>query len=293
MVVLGALCGAVLLTCALTLVAGLKLTAPAPRIIGPPPATLAGAETVTLASASGAVLRGWLLPPTRPGAGVVLLAHGYRESRGMMVQRAVVLHEQGLGVLLFDFQAHGESTGARITLGAKEGMDLRSAVDELVRRFPGERIGAIGVSLGGAAITLAPHPLAIDAAVLESTFPSVESALRNRLASDLPGGRWLAPVLTPLMVTIMQPILGVKAADLRPIDRIGSLGVPVLLLAGTNDRRTPLPEARDLYDHATEPKQFVEVPGAGHVDLERFDAPAYWAVVMPFLTTHLQRPSKP
>jgi fermentation-respiration switch protein FrsA (DUF1100 family) len=209
----------------------------------------------------------------------------------MFVRRAAYLHQNGFGVLLFDFQASGESPGAHITLGGLEGLDLRSAVDEMHRRLPGERIGVVGVSMGGAAIILAPGPLPIDAAVVESAFPTIDSALRNRLMASFPGpiAPLLTTVLTPMLEAMMHPILGYGPADLRPIDHIAALGAPLLMLAGTDDRRTTITESEDLFRHAQEPKQFWAVQGAGHVDLEKFAPAAYWDHVLPFLAQHLQR----
>src|SRR5258705_6193195 len=98
-----------------------------------------------------------------------------------MVRRAVMLKEAGIAALLIDFQAHGESTGARITFGQLEGMDAHAAVAWLHRRLPAERIGAVGSSLGGAAALLGPGPLAVDALVIESTYADTESAIANRV----------------------------------------------------------------------------------------------------------------
>ena len=286
------LLAAVLVGTASTIVAtGLRLVAPYPATLGAPPEGLAGAQSISFSSLSGSILRGWFLPPARPGGGGVVLAHGYRETRGMFVRRAVYLHQQGFGVLLFDFQAEGESPGAHITLGGLEGLDLKAAVDELRRRSPGERIAALGVSMGGAAIVLALKPLAIDAAVIESTFPNVDSAVRNRISASLPGplAPMLTPFLAPVLEVMMRPILGYGPEDLRPIDHIAAIDAPLLLIAGTADQRTPIIEANDLFAHAAEPKRFWAVPGAGHVDMEKFAPVDYWGHVLPFLVTNLQR----
>ena len=67
-----------------------------------------------------------------------------------MLPRARFLHDAGYAVLLFDLQAHGESTGDRVTFGIKEGLDVASALGVLRQNAPGERVGVIAVSLGGA-----------------------------------------------------------------------------------------------------------------------------------------------
>ena len=82
------------------------------------------------------------------------MMHGVRANRMSMVERARILHASGFSVLLFDFQAHGESPGKRITFGYLEALDAEAAVAFVRQRLPGERIGAVGTSLGGAAALL-------------------------------------------------------------------------------------------------------------------------------------------
>ncbi len=55
------------------------------------------------------------------------------------------------------------------------------------------------------------------------------------------------------------------------IDRIGSLSVPVMVIAGDRDDIVPESLSRKLYDAAREPKRYLLVPGAGHNDPELVD----------------------
>ena len=272
------------------LAVGLSLSSPAQRTVGPPPATLPGAEPVTFPSLSGATLHGWWLPASSPGNGAVILIHGVGGNRRDMARRAATLHAHNYTVLLFDLGAHGESIAPRITFGQREGQDAAASLAYTRAHAPHERIGIIGESLGGAAAILAPEPLDVQAMVLESVFPDIAAALSNRLRVGLGpiAGPLLTPILTPAFMLLMPPVLGVTPAQLRPIDAIATLRAPVLIASGTRDLYTPLQEAQSLFDHAPQPKQFWPVPGAGHVDLESFDPPAYWSVVMPFLDRNLR-----
>jgi fermentation-respiration switch protein FrsA (DUF1100 family) len=180
-----------------------------------------------------------------------------------MLPRAQVLHQNGFSVLLVDLQGHGDSPGRRITFGKLEGLDAAAAVQFVRGRLPSERIGIDGVSLGGAAALLGPKPLDVQALVLESVYPDIDAALANRLRTGLGRfvGPMLTPVLSPLFEWLLPPILGVQPSELRPIDHIGSATAPILLLSGSEDDRTPLPEARALFDAAPESKLFVAVSG--------------------------------
>lgn len=287
--------GAVLLLAAIGLVGavlavGLSLSAPRQAAIGPAPASLPGAEPVAFPSASGTEVHGWWVPAAARGGGAVILVHGVGGNRLGMARRAAVLHGHGYGVLLFDLSAHGESRGSRITFGRNEGQDAAAAVAWVRAHAPGERIGIVGVSLGGAAAVLSPHPLDVQALVLESVFPDIGAALANRLRVALGPilGRAAVPVLVPVFMALMPPVLGVTPTDLRPIDGIARVQAPVLVASGTADPFTPLSEAQALFAAAPQPKKFWPVQGAAHEDLEAFDPPAYWSVVTPFLGAALR-----
>jgi fermentation-respiration switch protein FrsA (DUF1100 family) len=271
------------------LTAGLLMSRPVHIEVGPPPPGLAGAEAVCIPSGSGTVLSGWWLGG-EPGGGCIVLMHGVRRNRLSMARRAELLQQWGFAVLLFDFQAHGASSGRAITFGHLEAMDACAAVGFAQKRLPQERLGVIGVSLGGAAALLGTGPLRVDALVLESVFPDLRTALNNRLHIYLGPtmGKVLAPIMAPVFRLLMWAVLGVRATRLRPIDHIAGVTAPVLIASGTRDRSTTIAEARALFQHAADPKQFWAVEGAGHVNLERYNPDAYWRVVLPFITRYVQ-----
>jgi len=275
--------------CGTVLIAGVLLSRPVQSEVDPPPPSLANVEAVRIPSASGTFLSGWWIGG-KPGGGCIVLMHGVRRNRRTMARRAEILHQKGFAVLLFDFQAHGDSPGRAITFGHLEALDAAAAVAFARQRLPEERVGVIGVSLGGAAALLGSAPLPVDALVLESVFPDIRAALVNRLHIHLGPviGPALTPVLTPLFRLLMWAVLGVRSSALRPIDRIASVTAPVLIASGTRDASTTIAEAKSLFERATDPKQFWAVEGARHVNLERYNPDAYWQVVLPFITRYVQ-----
>jgi pimeloyl-ACP methyl ester carboxylesterase len=265
-------------------VVGGDLSDPVPRAIGRPPLDLE-ASNITFASGSGALIHGWLTHG-KPGQGVVLLLHGVRGDRRDMLSRAEFLRHVGYSALLFDFQAHGESRGERITFGDRESKDVVAAIQYLHHQLPGERVGVIGVSLGAAAFVLADNRPAVDAVVLESLYPTVNQAVADRLRIYLgPVG----PVLAPLLLMQLRPRLGIPENRLRPIDRMGQIGAPVFILSGTQDRRTSIDEARALFAAAAAPKELWAVEDATHVSLHTFAKDEYERRVAAFLGTYLRR----
>ncbi|MBL8696995.1 MAG: alpha/beta fold hydrolase [Alphaproteobacteria bacterium] len=279
----GLLLGAALVAVAALAAATWHLIAPQPAPAGPPPPGL-GVEAIGFDSPSGSRIAGWFASG-RTGAGAVLLLHGVRATRASMTARMAWLAREGYAVLAVDLQAHGESPGRFITFGRREALDAAAAVAILRARLPGERIGAIGASLGGAAALLGTEPLAVDALVLEAVYPDIRSAVANRLAIRLGevGRR-----LTPLIEAAARLMTGLSPDELRPIDRIGAARAPILVAAGAEDRHTTAAETQAMFVRATGMKQLWMVPGVAHVDLHAAAPAAYEATVGAFLSLHLR-----
>jgi len=284
-VLLGALGAGALGATGGALALGDAMTRPAMREAGEPPAGL-GASAVRLPIAAGSFVAGWFAPGL-PGRGAVLLLHGVRGSRHAMTSRALFLHRMGIATLAIDLPGHGESPAPRITFGPNESHGVAGALAWLAQRCPGERVGAIGVSLGAASLVLArpdPPPAAV---VLESMFPTIEEAVADRLAQHVGAP---AALLAPALLWQMPWRLGVTPAQLHPIDALPSLRSPLLIAAGDADRHTTLAETRRLFDAARGvPRSLWIVPGAAHVDLHAFARADYERRVGGFMLDALRR----
>lgn len=263
--------------------AGSFLSAPANEPVGNLPTDLVG-NSVQFQSESGTTLHAWLIPGKK-GMGALVLMHGVRANRLSMLDRARFLVRAGFTVLLFDFQAHGESQGSHITFGYLESRDARAAVNYVRENFPGEQVGVIGVSMGGAAALLAVPALDVDAMVLEMVYPTANQAIGNRLIARF--GR-LGKLLVPLLSWQLKPRLGVNADDLRPIDKVGRMTTPKLFIAGSDDRYTPLAESQQMFEMASNPKDLWIVNGAGHQDLYRFVGSEYEQRIQTFFSRYLR-----
>jgi fermentation-respiration switch protein FrsA (DUF1100 family) len=182
---------------------------------------------------------------------------------------AIFLRRAGYSVLLIDFQATGETKGDHITFGWKESRDALAAVDFIHHADPSARVAIIGSSLGGVAALLATPPLKVNALILESVYPTIEIATRNRMENYLGPIGWM---FTPLF--LMQ---------LHPIDHIAAVDCPILIMSGENDRNTRPADTRKLFERARFAKQLWFVPNAGHIDLHRAAPHEYETRVLAFL----------
>lgn len=262
---------------------GWALARPVPAAIGPAPPDL-GARNASFTTARGNTVHGWWCPG-EPSRGAVILLPGIRANRLSMVRRARFLRSRGYSVLLLDLQATGESEGEHITFGWREREDVRAAVAYVRRMQPDARVAIIGSSLGGAAALLALPELDVDALVVESVYPSIEHATRNRLERRLGG---LGVRAASLLLSQLKPRLGVAASQLRPMDHIGHARCPVLVISGAEDEHTTREDTLLLYGAAKPPKELWIVPKAAHVDLHRAATGEYEKRVSEFLERSFQ-----
>jgi alpha-beta hydrolase superfamily lysophospholipase len=261
---------------------GNVLVAPSNCEIGKPPADLP-IESVQFQSSSGALIHGWLVTG-QADKGIVILMHGIRANRLQLVNQAEFLFHAGYSVLLFDFQAHGESIGKHITAGYLESRDAVAAVNFIHQKFPGKKICADGFSMGGAAAVLAKPPLQVNAMILQSVYPTIEQAITDRLENRF---SWFGQFGTPFLTWQLKPRLGFGTDDLCPIQQVGKITVPKFFIAGTVDHDTRLPESQALFDAAAEPKQLWLVDGAAHVDMLAFAKAEYEKRTLDFLAKNL------
>lgn len=225
-------------------------------------------ERVEFDSRDGKKLGGWFVPgPDRAAAPwpCVLLLYGYGDYKEKMVGYAKMVHEGGFAALMFDMRGSGLRKGEPVSLGYKERWDLMDAV-RYVRTRPDvhpERIGALGISMGGATALLAaaedPH---IKAIVTDSAFADIADMIE-------PGMRaFLGPHVLPfasLIVRIAEMMLGVKSKEIRPdlaASRMGNR--PLLVIHGADDMLTDPESANRLYEAAPGPKELWVVPYCDH-----------------------------
>ncbi len=222
-------------------------------------------EQIAFTDRDGRILRGWYIPPP-PGAfrapGIVH-AHGNGSDRRQGLPAARVFHEAGFAQVLFDFAGRGESDGDRITLGAQEADGIRAAITMLADRpeVDGTRTAIVGHSMGAsAAILAAAEDGRVRALVLDSPYTSLVDVVDDNLRQF-----WIPPAL------VRGPLLAVVAVrarfeprDVRPIDAIAKLSIPILLVHGDRDDIVPFEHARALAAAAGPGILFEPLPGLGH-----------------------------
>ena len=70
------------------------------------------------------------------------------------------------------------------------------------------------------------------------------------------------------------------------IARIGRVSAPKMIIHGTADTIVPFWQGQALFAAAPEPKKFVPVPGAGHLDfIDHLGIENYHALIRTFIET--------
>lgn len=224
------------------------------------PAPPAGwrAEPIALDRGDGVTVRGWLvLPPAAPARAVVYVG-GNAEEVSWLVAHADRFG--GRAVALVNYRGFGESGGKP----AEEALvgDAAALFDALSAR-PDVRggIAAMGRSLGtGIAVRLAAQR-PVDRLVLVSPYDSIEAVGAHYFPSAL--------------------VRAVIADRYDAKSHAPALRIPMLAVVAGSDEVIPVERSRSLHDAWGGPKRWVEVPHAGHNDLQEH-AP-FWREIGAFL----------
>ena len=202
----------------------------------PPPFT-----EVRLRTADGLDLVAWQAAGA-PGRPILVYFHGNGGNIAGRVFKVRPFIEAGYGVLLVSWRGYGGNPGSP----SEEGLltDGRAALDHLGAETPlvlfGESLG------GGVAVRLAAErrPAAL---ILEAPFDSA-------VAVGAEHYWWL-------------PVRLLMKDRFESIRWIGDVQAPLLIVHGERDGVVPAEHGRRLIEEATEPKQGVFLPRAGHNDL--------------------------
>jgi fermentation-respiration switch protein FrsA (DUF1100 family) len=197
----------------------------------------------------------------------VLYLHGSRWNLTGHLSRLAQLRSMGFSVLAIDYRGFGRSLG-ELPSEASVYQDARIAWDHLKTLQPGADKRLIyGHSLGGAvAVDLAAElgreaerrgeaPEA-SALIVESTFTTLAD-----IATEVADTPW--------------PIRWLLSQKFDSIDKIDQVGMPLLLVHGTDDQYVPARFSEELYAAAREPKRLLMIEGGTHNNSMRLGRQAY------------------
>ena len=235
--------------------------------------TVPSIEDANLVSQDGVNLHGWYCTPGRGKDDtssshrpemVLLFFHGNGGNITHRYDMIRWLMALPVNVFIIDYRGYGKSGGSPSEKGLY--LDAQAAWDHLLsqRRIPAKRIILFGESLGGAvAIDLATRvkPTGL---IVQSSFTSIPD---------------MAKVIFPFLPRFLV------RTKMNSIDKISKVDCPKLFIHSPPDEVVPYKFGRHLFEAATEPKQFYEIPGASHNDTYLVGGQAYLEVLGRFVRT--------
>ena len=241
-------------------------------------------EEVSFTTEDGLRISAWYVSAQEPNKGALVLVHGQGANRSSMLPTAEILARHGYGSLLIDLRAHGLSDGDMVTYGYQEVHDVIAAFEYLTLRGdinPG-RIGALGRSLGGAAVIRGAVRSDIPKyIVIESTFSSLSGLIEDTYGTISIFPQW------PFAEIIMALAENQVHARVEDVDLVQDLSQPsslqVFLIHGAEDQLIPVEHHKRLADSIKGEGEFWIIPGMGHVSPAEFTPEEYERRLIQFL----------
>lgn len=231
----------------------------------------------------------WDVPGDNPRGPVIVMTHGWADSRIGGLVRLPSLLPLASRIVLWDTPGHGEAPGT-CGLGMVEGADLRAVVqavrgnghgagagsgisarpaggndgDARGRLSPDGRLPMVlfGWSLGaGVSLEVAAGDPGVAAVIAESPYRRAATPARNVLRAR--GMPWRLTLGTALR--LVSPGGGLRPGRFDRAMDAGRVKCPVLVLHGDQDAVSPIQDGRDIA--AAAGGMFAVVSGGGHNDL--------------------------
>jgi fermentation-respiration switch protein FrsA (DUF1100 family) len=222
-------------------------------------------EDVNFKTSDGLQLHGWYVSEGL-GRGVVLFFHGNAGDISHRLDSIAFFHRLGYSVFIIDYRGYGRSEGKPDEPGTYR--DAEAAWRYLIedRAIDPGKIIIFGRSLGASIATWLASQTNAAALIIESAFTSAPDLGRHHY--------WYLPVraLARIHYDTRSYIQGVSA--------------PTLVIHSADDEIVPFVHGKELFEHANEPKAFVELQG-GHNDGFLVSRALYTEALGEFLETYV------
>jgi uncharacterized protein len=195
-------------------------------------------------------------PSPRADAPVMLYLHGARWNVAGSTYRIQRMQELGFTVVAVDYRGFGK-TSSEVPSEKMAYEDAQAAWQWVAQTYPTQPRYIFGHSLGGAiAIELASKVADEKGTIVEGTFTSIPD-----VAATMRWG-WL-----PISALITQRFDSLK--------KVATIGSPLLVVHGSDDRLIKPDLGRKLFEAAAQPKRFMLIDGGSHHNTNSAGQPAY------------------
>jgi len=219
-------------------------------------------EIVNISPEPSLTIEGWYWPPAKEGNETIVFFHGNGQAYQYWMDKLKLFRNAGFGTLHAEYRGYAGNAGQPTEQGLYA--DARAYIKWLEehKNTKPENIILYGESLGTGVVVQMATEFPVKAIILESPYTSTAELGQSKY-----------PIF---------PVMWLMKDQYRSIDKIAGLSMPKLIVHGELDQIIPIRFGRELYEKADEPKDFIEIKGAGHNDLYDHAAPLH---VMQFLST--------
>lgn len=218
------------------------------------------AERFSCTTHDGIELQGFIV--RRPSARRIIVAcHGYSRSKEFMLP--VVRMFPNDTILLFDFRAHGESAGNRVSFSIRESGDIHAVIGYIMSQndLKALPIFGIGVSMGAASlIKAAAENAPFTALVVDSSF----AELTEQLYRSWKHKTSLPQFLSHIILYAHECVSDVPFSRASIHTYIQGVTIPLLIVHADKDWLVPVEDALHLYNAAQSHKRLWIVPSCRH-----------------------------
>ncbi|WP_312163851.1 hypothetical protein [Phenylobacterium sp.] len=214
-----------------------------------PAAASDGVRSVQFRSSDGQMIGARLAMP-QPGKPVIMSFYGNGAGVDASFERLRALRERGFGIAMMEYRGSGATGGKSSEMNfARDALAFYDQLDELMGPPANTRV-LHGFSLGAGVGSRLAAARPFEAVVFEAS-----------------------PYRTCLYYQDAYkgfPFCWVMWAERYDIvDHMPAIGAPKLFVHGALDEALPVARARQLFQEAPGPKEYVEIPNGHHADLAR------------------------
>jgi pimeloyl-ACP methyl ester carboxylesterase len=244
-------------------------------------------QNIDFKAADGVDIKGWLIPAKSNKLIVITHVGGltkygstkqfssfsklYNEEIEFL-KVARHLHNEGYGVLMFDFRNHGESdpspNGGKAGVGLEEYQDVVAAMDYIQRTesLKGKDVGFVSFCMGANStiVAMSKQPDSFgNVKCLVAVQPiSMEVFARTYLGRRITS--FGAALLFPLIKLFVNLQSKYRLQDMSPACFVRDLKVPTLYVQTRNDPWTELSDIRGFYENTPTEKELFWIEGKTH-----------------------------
>ena len=201
-------------------------------------------ESIESSTTDHQTLHSWFVPAAE-AKGTVLFFHGNAGNISHRLDYLSMFNRLGYNTLIFDYRGYGQSSGKPSESGTY--LDAAAAWRYLteVKEIVPSSVMLFGESLGGAVAAWLAAREKPGMLVLASVFTSVPD---------------LATQIYPFL-----PVRQIARFEYNTLENLRSVSCPVFVAHSPQDEIVPFLHGQDLFQIASEPKQFLTLQG-GHND---------------------------